>query len=132
MYCNYCKKEKEKVYTVKAYTVKSGKKHTRKICSDCHKEKIKNYASTTKGKKAINEASKRAYMKHKVKWIARAKARYAVKKGILTKPKWCEVCNLVKPLQGHHEDYTKPLEVIWLCTNCHADADKILEASPQQ
>ncbi len=65
----------------------------------------------------------------KEKWIARAKARYAITKGIIKKPKKCEVCEQVKPLQGHHEDYSKPLEVIFLCYTCHAEADRILESN---
>ena len=40
--------------------------------------------------------------------------------------KKCEVCEKVKELQAHHEDYTKPLEVIFLCFSCHAEADKLL------
>ncbi len=91
------------------------------------KGNTKKYHTSAKGKKATSEASKRAYIKHKEKWIARAKARYAVKKGLIIKPKRCEVCNLVKPLQGHHEDYSKPLEVIWLCSGCHAEADRVRE-----
>jgi len=66
--------------------------------------------------------------RHKEKWIARARARYAVKTGVLKKPNECEVCGLVKPLSGHHEDYSKPLAVIWLCFSCHADADKKRES----
>lgn len=30
----------------------------------------------------------------------------------------CEVCGAPK-VQGHHEDYTKPLEVRWLCIKHH-------------
>jgi len=32
----------------------------------------------------------------------------------------CEVCGTAKS-QGHHEDYSKPLDVVWLCTRHHAD-----------
>lgn len=121
--CHFCKKSyKDNLIT--------NHTHGELICRPCNTERYRNYRQTPSGKKATLEASKRAYIKHKHKWIARAKVQYAVKKGFLIKPKWCEVCNLVKPLQGHHEDYSKPLEVIWLCTGCHADADKILEASP--
>lgn len=36
------------------------------------------------------------------------------------KPELCQCCgaNGVE-IHGHHPDYSKPLEVIWLCTSCH-------------
>jgi ubiquitin C-terminal hydrolase len=44
----------------------------------------------------------------------------AVDSGIIIKPKNCEKCNKeYKILHGHHEDYSKRLEVIWLCPACH-------------
>jgi hypothetical protein len=102
------------------------KKYTTR-CKKCtglgSRKGIKTYSLTPKGKKAVNEASGRAYIKHRDKWIARAKARYAIKKGIIKKPDKCEVCEHKKPLQGHHTDYSKPLEVIFLCYPCHAEAD---------
>lgn len=52
-----------------------------------------------------------------VKVKARAKARYAVRAGKLLK-KPCEICGDLK-VQAHHEDYSKPLEVVWLCNTCH-------------
>jgi hypothetical protein len=35
----------------------------------------------------------------------------------------CEVCGKKKS-EAHHEDYSKPLEVIWLCKKHHSEADK--------
>lgn len=40
----------------------------------------------------------------------------------------CESCGEAKPLDGHHEDYSKPLEVVWLCRPCHHAADKVRRA----
>lgn len=34
-------------------------------------------------------------------------------------PKDCEHCGDKEKIQAHHEDYSKPLEVIWLCIPCH-------------
>jgi len=55
---------------------------------------------------------------------ARARVRYAVKTGRLI-PQPCEVCG-VEPyrnerryVQAHHEDYSKPLDVRWLCPRHH-------------
>lgn len=35
-------------------------------------------------------------------------------------PQPCEVCGKEKS-QGHHEDYSKPLDVVWLCVRHHQD-----------
>lgn len=44
---------------------------------------------------------------------------YAVKLGMLVKPKHCEKCLKTCAPHGHHTDYSKPLDVIWLCHSCH-------------
>ena len=35
-------------------------------------------------------------------------------------PKPCEACGK-NETQGHHEDYSKPLDVVWLCVRHHQD-----------
>ena len=52
-------------------------------------------------------------MKHEARW----QTSKAIKSGRL-KRQSCEVCG-EKRTQAHHEDYRKPLEVRWLCVNCH-------------
>lgn len=46
----------------------------------------------------------------------------AVRDGKLVR-KPCEICGKEKS-EAHHEDYSKPLEVIWLCKQHHGLADK--------
>lgn len=50
----------------------------------------------------------------------------SVKRGMLIRPNTCEKCLCKCYPAGHHEDYSKPLEVIWLCRSCHKQhhADK--------
>jgi hypothetical protein len=51
----------------------------------------------------------------------------AIEKGILIRPPLCEDCgghgkkfkDGRAPIQAHHCDYNKPLEVLWLCQECH-------------
>lgn len=51
---------------------------------------------------------------------ARSKVRYAVWSGKMSKPAHCQECGGETALHGHHDDYSKPLDVRWLCTWCHA------------
>ena len=53
---------------------------------------------------------------------AHSKVSYAIMKGYIFK-KPCEKCGNVKSV-AHHEDYDKPLEIIWLCQPCHSQRHK--------
>jgi hypothetical protein len=50
---------------------------------------------------------------------------WAVKTGVLNRPDKCEECGKSGKIQGHHEDYTKPLEIKWLCKFCHSRKHQI-------
>ena len=50
---------------------------------------------------------------------AREKVNNAIRSGKIIKPINCSKCNRETRLSGHHFDYSKPLEVIWLCGSCH-------------
>ena len=42
--------------------------------------------------------------------------------GTLIRPTVCSECGQGGKIYGHHTDYTKPLEVVWLCVKCHIKA----------
>lgn len=65
------------------------------------------------------EKSKRYYDKNPLKMKTRAKTRYLVKTGKLTKLP-CKICGDVN-VQAHHDDYNNPLQVTWLCKTHHAE-----------
>lgn len=50
----------------------------------------------------------------------RSKVQKAILSGKLIKPNKCEECNSTINIEAHHNDYNKPLEVIWLCSICHS------------
>ena len=54
--------------------------------------------------------------KYPEKYKAHRAVSNAVRDGRLTKQP-CK-CKEIKVI-GHHEDYSKPLEVIWICRKCH-------------
>lgn len=47
------------------------------------------------------------------------KVAQAEKRGSLIRPKACSNCGTAAKLHAHHPDYTKPLDVMWLCHSCH-------------
>ena len=51
------------------------------------------------------------------KWSAQKILHGALRKGKITKQSCC-VCGSIKS-QAHHEDYSKPLDVIWVCALHH-------------
>jgi hypothetical protein len=60
---------------------------------------------------------KRSASKHPDRVKARRLVRSAIAKGSLVRAP-CEICGDT-PAHGHHDDYTKPLEVRWLCRIHH-------------
>lgn len=53
------------------------------------------------------------------KYRAHAKVNNAVRDGKLQKPDRCSRCKKRGKVHAHHEDYSRPLDVIWLCPECH-------------
>lgn len=52
----------------------------------------------------------------------------AVRAGVLKKPDHCQGCGRSASetrIGAHHYDYTKPLDVIWVCAACHRPLDKV-------
>lgn len=57
---------------------------------------------------------------------ARTAVAVAVAKRRLSRPKRCPRCKVTgRRIEGHHPDYSRPLDVTWVCTVCH----RALEAS---
>ena len=57
--------------------------------------------------------------------LARKAVHEALKAKKLTKSRYCEACGtLIDSLEGHHRDYSKPLEAKWLCKKCHRKEHK--------
>lgn len=100
---------------------------------DSHKELVKaSYDKWyKKNYKKYYEKNKKRIVSNTDKWksenesekvAARFAARYAVKTGkILKYP--CEICGELK-VEGHHKDYSKPLDVNWLCQLHHREVHK--------
>jgi DNA-binding CsgD family transcriptional regulator len=61
----------------------------------------------------------RAYRaRNREKTTAQNRLNYAIKAGRMVRGS-CEVCGTDEKVHAHHHDYTKPLDVKWLCFQCH-------------
>ena len=57
---------------------------------------------------------------YQIKNSARGAVHRAIKNGTLIKPAWCMTCGKEADIiEAHHADYSKPLDVIFLCKKCH-------------
>ena len=77
--------------------------------------------------KRAGEYSSARYTDRSRATLAHQKLERAVRRGLINKPDQCEQCRVTpeprrdgrSALQGHHADYSKPLDVRWLCARCH-------------
>ena len=96
-------------------------------------EKMREYQRTYNQKWRIKngyENEKRSKLKYPYKEKIRKIFQWNVRSGKIKKMP-CEVCGNPNA-QGHHEDYTKPLEVIWLCPLCHKEKHKMKPTSSEK
>ena len=77
-------------------------------------------------------ASKKSSLKFPEKVLARRILNKALQNCTISKPDRCETCGEKNSVHGHHEDYNKPLEVIWLCVNCHSSYHRKLRQQLNQ
>lgn len=77
---------------------------------------------------SVLDSQRRDKMSHPVAYVARSIANNAKAAGVLTEGP-CEFsgmeCN--GRIEMHHEDYSKPLEVRWLCTFHHRQVERSSE-----
>jgi hypothetical protein len=59
------------------------------------------------------------YAEKKMQHLASNLLNYALRINIILKPDKCSMCNKKGVIEGHHNDYSKPLQVAWVCKNCH-------------
>ncbi len=69
-------------------------------------------------------------LRHPKKVAARRAMRDAVYSQKVAKPDCCSICGGQferNDIHGHHDDYTKPLDVTWMCRWCHTATHNLEE-----
>lgn len=81
---------------------------------------------------AAEELARAKPLKRTIKYRARGTLRRAVRIGKIVKPTTCQECGSESILHGHHTDYTRPLDVEWLCWPCHARRHRRTAPEPSE
>lgn len=109
-------------------------------CKECTKKDVKEHRENNisrireydKKRAKIPERAKKQVALHR-RWREQDKRRmachYAVSKAILRGDLTCDPCSVCgrQDAHAHHDDYDKPLDIIWLCPPCHSKRHKMLK-----
>ena len=121
-YCKDCYREWQRAYRQTPAGILSNRRggrayYTRTRPQQCLRGKLR--------RQRIGKAY-RAQLAKLERQTPRGKARQAVliavRRATMRKPNRCQCCGRLTSrhlLDAHHEDYTKPLDVLWLCRVCH-------------
>lgn len=142
--CQYCKTDKPMVEFYDSSIRKCGKAGS---CKECIRGRVKanrakkvdyyrefdrkrannpervqarkDYQATEKGKERLQAGSKAWRDRNPAIYSAHIAVNNAIRDGKLYKPGSCDECDIECSPHGHHCDYNKPLDVMWLCDTCH-------------
>ena len=122
-------------------------------CKECHKQKMKQvrkdradyykdydakrfkenpkirarhraYQKTPAGKESMEKSRKKWLSENPEKRAAHVILNNRIRSGDVIKPDTCSECGAGGRIDGHHDDYSKPLDVVWLCRTCHVSKHK--------
>jgi hypothetical protein len=136
----------KKIAKIKRDWTKRNREHVRKHKKEYYHTRYKwthigviraksrrSYKRHTDKRLAYNRAHPEERLKISLKWRAKNPEKYkchqilnwALRNGIIRKPNKCSRCPKKitdkKYLHGHHEDYSSPLKVVWVCNQCHCN-----------
>lgn len=78
---------------------------------------------TRPGHRRCDSCNTAAWAKEDEKRLARICLRESVHRGV-TRRTPCEVCGAAE-VEAHHDDYSKPLQVRWLCRQHHIEVERL-------
>lgn len=116
--CRPCYLEQERVRRAKR-KAEGRPVQTGRVSPEHYKAWYAEYSARPEVRKRLAEAARlRAQNpaerhKHEARWLARR----AIKSGKITR-RPCEICGNAK-VDAHHDDYSRPLDVRWLCRPHH-------------
>ena len=100
----------------------------RPYCRACARAYQKAHGQSEAGKVCNKRAMDNYIQRHPERIKAREAVSNAIRYGKMIKPTDCSHCEQPNDkIEAHHPDYSKPLEVVWLCRSCHHNEHKDFE-----
>ncbi len=101
--------------------------HQITVLATCDREKKRDrdrdwMASSGYGKREAVKERRKNLRRSKGKSLeerVRILTNRAIELELLTKPEKCSLCCASGDVDAHHYDYSKPLDVFWVCPRCH-------------
>lgn len=119
------------------YKYSSSKDGLQSYCGVCARARVCQWNRDNPGRSSLRRQQRRKNnpdrmrkldTKHKARHRKRHRDRAVARQMITTRlqnggltPDPCTVCSTTENIQSHHPDYSKPLEVVWLCKKHHQD-----------
>jgi hypothetical protein len=123
-FCMVCISEKRKVFrqnNKELLSERDKKRANEPKRAARHREYLKSYLLTERGKEVRKKSMSNYNERYPLRKAAHILTSRAIRTGKLVNPKTCSECQSAESIQAHHDDYTKPLSVRWLCLSCHTD-----------
>lgn len=116
--CQKCQTKRQKLWRDNNIEkVRAKKREYRAKNKDMFMESGKKYRANNK--EASRNSTRKYRMNNKEKYIAHGAVKSAIRSGKMKKMP-CVICGDIKSV-AHHEDYSKPLEVVFLCRKHHVE-----------
>ena len=110
----YYEEHKEEFRARNKAWIENNREAHRKHCRESNK---KNHEKTM-------ERMRKYSADHPEKSKANGIVSKKIKQGKLNKPDRCSICGETGYIEAHHDDYSKPLDIIWCCKKCHWKLDE--------
>ncbi len=122
-HCKECHREQTKKHCLEnpGKVIDRHAAYRLKLPRDERRAKASAYYQTVKAKAALRQ--KRWVENNPEKRRAHYIVQTAIRSGRLAKPSTCSWCGATDRIEASHDDYSRPLDVDWLCPPCHRQKD---------
>jgi ribosomal protein S27AE len=108
--------------------IEKAREYDRKRAMLPHRVEARNkYIKTPSGKESKRKTLLKYKKKYPMAYAAHIMFGNAIRDKKINKENNCSICKSNLFVDAHHDDYTKPFDVRWLCRKCHTEWHKVNE-----